>query len=277
MKLLETADNTIGYLDRGGGPPVVVLVHSSGMGAGQWERTIDALGAGHRCLAPDLSGYGKSSPAREDSNGALDQDAEIVASMVELAGEGAHLVGHSYGGAVALLVARTAPNLVSLTLIEPVVADLLRASGSVEAAAELVEVSGGFFAAMEAADEKGALKGFVDYWNADGAWDNLPPEAHAGLVALARKIGMEVRGVAFTATETFALDAVDLPVLVLTGEETRKAPKRMSELMVGALPRATHRVVSGAGHMSPLTHPAEVAAAIASHVKEHTPKQSVAR
>lgn len=265
MKLFETADNTISYIDRGGGPPVV-FVHSSGMGARQWDRTIEALGARHRCLAPDLSGYGKTSAARDGSDVALDQDAEIVASMVELAGEGAHLVGHSYGGAVALLAARTAPKLASLTLIEPVISDLLRAGGSAEAAAELVDVVRGFFAAMEAADEMEALKGFVDYWNADGAWDSLAPEARAGLGALARKIGMEVRGVAFTASAAFALDAVDVPVLVMTGGETRAAPRRMSELMVEALPRATHRVISGAGHMSPLTHPVEVAGAIADHI-----------
>ncbi len=274
MKLLETAGDTISYIDRGSGPPVV-FVHSSGMGAGQWERTIDAVGAGNRCLAPDLSGYGKSNAPRGDTDTSLEQDAEIVGSIVELAGDGVHLVGHSYGGAVALLAARTAPKLASLTLIEPVISDLLRTSDSAEAADELVTVSGRFLAAMEAADEKGALKGFVDYWNAEGAWDGLPPDARDGLVALARKIRMEVRGVAFTATEVFALDGIGLPVLVLTGEETRAAPRRMSELMVEALPRATHRIISGAGHMSPLTHPAEVAGAIASHVKEHTPKLGV--
>ena len=265
MKLVETADNTISYIDRGRGLPVV-FVHSSGLGAGQWERTIDALGGGHRCLAPDLSGYGRSSAARDGSDVALDQDAEIVSSIVELAGEGTHLVGHSYGGAVALLVARTAPKLATVTLIEPVIADLLRASDSTEAAAELESFSHRFLGAMEGADARGALKGFVDYWNAEGSWDGLPLEARAGLLTLARKISMEVRGVAFTSTAAFAIDTIDVPVLVLTGEETRKAPKRMSELMVAALPSATHQVISGAGHMSPLTHPAEVAGAIAAHV-----------
>ena len=272
MRLVKAADNAISYLDRGDGPPVV-FVHSSGMGATQWERTIDALDAGHRCLAPDLSGYGESSAARDDSDGALDQDAEIVGSIVELAGQGAHLVGHSYGGAVALLAARTAPNLASLTLIEPVIADLLRTGDSAEAAAELQFLSYSFLGALEAADEIGALKAFVDYWNAEGAWESLPPEAQAGLVSLARKISMEVRGVAFTAAKAFDLEGIDVPALVLVGEDTRKAPKRMSELMVEALPRATHRVISGAGHMSPLTHPAEVARAIASHVKEHAPRR----
>lgn len=265
MKLVEAADNTISYLDRGSGPPVV-FVHSSGLGAGQWERTIDALDAGHRCLAPDLSGYGKSSAARDGTDVALDQDAEIVASIIELAGKGAHLVGHSYGGAVALLAARTAPNLASLTLIEPVIADLLRDSDSAEAADELKALSHGFLGALEAVDPRTGLKAFVDYWNADGAWDSLPPEARAGLVALARKISMEVRGVAFTDTGAFALDAIDVPVLVLTGDETRQAPKRMSELMAAALPRASHQFIPGAGHMSPLTHPGDVARAIVDHI-----------
>lgn len=269
MKLIETANSTVSYLERGSGPPVV-FVHSSGLGARQWERTIDALGAGHRCLAPDLSGYGRSSAARDDTDVALAQDADIVGAIVELAGQGTHLVGHSYGGAVALLVARTASNLASLTLIEPVIADLLRSSGSADAAADLGSLSSSFLGALETSDPKAALKPFVDYWNADGAWDNLPPEAQAGLAALAPKIGMEVRGVAFTPSQDFGLDAIDIPVLVLTGGETRMAPKRMSELAVSAMPRATHQIISGAGHMSPLTHPAEVAGAIASHLASST-------
>ena len=264
MKLIKAAGNTISYLDRGSGAPVV-LVHSSGLGASQWERMIDAIGPGYRVLAPDLSGYGRSSVARPGSN-ALRQDAEIVGSILELAGEGAHLVGHSYGGAVALLAGRSAHRLASITLVEPVVADLLRVSDSTEAAAELEAQTDGFLDALESADPRTGLKAFVDYWNAEGAWDQLSSEAHARLVSSAKKISMEVRGVAFTDIASFALDTIEQPVLVLTGMETRKAPKRMSELITKALPSATHRFVPGAGHMSPLTHPVEVARAIVTHI-----------
>ena len=229
MKLVKTANNTISYLDRGSGAPVV-LVHSSGLGASQWDRMIDAIGPGYRVLAPDLSGYGKSSVARPGTN-ALRQDAEIVGSILKLAGKGAHLVGHSYGGAVAVLAARSVHGLASITLIEPVVADLLRTSNSTEAVAELEALTDGFLGALDAADPRRGLKAFVDYWNAEGAWDQLSPEAHAGLVASAEKISMEVRGVAFSDIGSFALDTIEPPVLVLTGMETRKAPKRMSELI----------------------------------------------
>lgn len=97
--------------------PRVVLVH----GSGTWAQH-DAFGFGaqleladeFRLVLPDRRGYGGSPEVgRSDYR----QDAEDVA---ELLGEGAHLLGHSSGGVVAMLAALRDPGAVrSLTLIEP--------------------------------------------------------------------------------------------------------------------------------------------------------------
>ena len=100
--------------------PTVVMIHGGAQG-GQagGERTFatqaSLAGRGWRIIAPDRPGHGLSpAPSRPDD---VDADAEWVRSM--LAG-GVHLVGHSFGGAVALLAAARAPSDVrSLTLIEP--------------------------------------------------------------------------------------------------------------------------------------------------------------
>lgn len=100
--------------------PRVVLVHGSAQGsriggdrhfAGQ-----EALsGQGWQLIVPDRPGHGGSpSPGRPD-------DAEADGAWVaDLLGDGAHVVGHSFGGCVALDAAARAPAAVrSLTLIEP--------------------------------------------------------------------------------------------------------------------------------------------------------------
>lgn len=100
-----------------GDGPRVVLVH----GSGTWARH-DAFGFSaqleladeFRLLLPDRRGYG-GSPDVERSD--YRQDAEDIA---ELLGDGAHLLGHSSGGVVAMLAASHNPAAVrSLTLIEP--------------------------------------------------------------------------------------------------------------------------------------------------------------
>lgn len=100
--------------------PRVVLVHGGAQGTGSAGHANfhaqEALGGeGWQLIVPDRPGHGRSpDPGRPDD---ADADGEWVA---ELLGEGAHLVGHSFGGLVALAAAARRPEAVhSLTLIEP--------------------------------------------------------------------------------------------------------------------------------------------------------------
>ena len=94
--------------------PSVVLIHGTlTWGTACFERQR-SLADRYRLLVVDRRGYG-SSPDIAHSDYAVD-----AADIVELLGEGAHVVGHSYGGVVAMLAAGYRPQAVrSLVLIEP--------------------------------------------------------------------------------------------------------------------------------------------------------------
>jgi pimeloyl-ACP methyl ester carboxylesterase len=99
------------------GRPRAILVHGS-MTWGTDELfgfpAQRPLADAHRLLLPDRRGYGDS-PDVEHSDHDVDAD-----DVLELLGDGGHLVGHSYGGVVAMLAAARRPAVVrSLTLIEP--------------------------------------------------------------------------------------------------------------------------------------------------------------
>src|SRR3546814_8229080 len=77
---------------------------------------------------PDLRGYGATEGWSGRAPMRLADEAALVRALAEEAGEPVHLVGHSYGGAVALMAALHFPEAIaSLTLIEPVAFFLLRA------------------------------------------------------------------------------------------------------------------------------------------------------
>jgi pimeloyl-ACP methyl ester carboxylesterase len=98
----------------------VVLVHGSlATGPEEWKAQRPLADEGFQLVVPDRRGYGRSpSAASEDYR----RDAEDIA---ELMGDGAHLVGHSYGGLGVLFAAARRPEAThSLTLLEPGTLDL---------------------------------------------------------------------------------------------------------------------------------------------------------
>jgi pimeloyl-ACP methyl ester carboxylesterase len=99
---------------RGTGTPVVLLHGSLATAAEEWVAQRPLADEGFRLLALDRRGYGRSPAARGED---FLRDAEDVAALL---GDGAHLVGHSYGGLGVLFAAARHPEAtLSLTLLEP--------------------------------------------------------------------------------------------------------------------------------------------------------------
>jgi pimeloyl-ACP methyl ester carboxylesterase len=108
---VSALDLEVSYV--GSGPPVV-LVHGSVVGARRtWRRQL-ALAERWRLCIPNRPGFGSSPPL---PRGDFESEAPLIA---ELLGDGAHLVGHSYGAVIALYATALRPGAVrSLTLSEP--------------------------------------------------------------------------------------------------------------------------------------------------------------
>jgi pimeloyl-ACP methyl ester carboxylesterase len=91
--------------------PTVVLLHASGSSSRQWDLLSRTLRATHEVHAVDLHGHGRR-PAWPGSRPlSLHDDARLALEVLERAG-GGHVVGHSYGGAVALHLAAAHPHRV---------------------------------------------------------------------------------------------------------------------------------------------------------------------
>ena len=100
--------------------PTVVLLHSSASSARQWERLVEALAPHFRMRAIEFHGHGERTAWGGDAPLTLADEAALAVPLLEEAG-GAHVVGHSYGAAVALKLATMHPKLVrSVVAYEPV-------------------------------------------------------------------------------------------------------------------------------------------------------------
>jgi pimeloyl-ACP methyl ester carboxylesterase len=236
----------------------VLLVHSGGFTSRQWRKLADQLAPQHRVLAPDLLGYGTAGAWPEGEPFHFRQDVERLVALLD---EPAHVVGHSYGGLVALHVALARPELVrSLALYEPVAFGVLDA-------AERADVERLPVYRSESADAW--LSAFVDWWNGDGAWRALPEDTRAAFRAVGWKLSQEVASLVADRTDRAAYAAIFAPTLLLGGDRSPLAERRVLEVLAQTLPRARLELFAGLGHMGPITHAAQVNAACTAHIAAH--------
>lgn len=228
------------------------------MGSSQWRGVASRLTGVDEVVAPDLTGYGDSFDLFVDGETTLpDADEAIVRDACEPGG--VHLVGHSYGGYLAIRVAAQIPDKIGrLTVIEPILLNTLRARSPDALMGQIMDSLQDAFARD---DFESAMRVFVDFWNYKGAWEALGPKRQAPLIAIAPKVRAEVTQ-AEKLSAADALHAVhSMPCGIIEGSMSPGPAHEMCDLLREFWPDApTIRIE--AGHMSPVTHAARVAEAI---------------
>lgn len=257
MPSITRNDLVIDYSDDGTGP-TVVLLHSSVSGNRQWRRLVAELAPHYRCIAPNLLGYGQTSPWPGDRMQTLDDAAAVALAVCELADGPIRLVGHSWGGAVALAAAHElGPRVSHLALYEPMLIGLLAGHRRDEAWQE----AQGLYASVrrhgDAGDWPTLAKIFTDYFNGDGAWEASPPERRQAVASQLppNRHEWDAGAPAITADRFSGIAARGM---VLRGTETRLVLRETSNVLAQAFPAWELHDIDGAGHMGPLTHSAVV-------------------
>lgn len=242
----------------------VVCLHSSASSSAQWRALMDRLAGRFHVLAADLYGCGRSPPWPDERQLALADEAALLDPVFRAAGELFHLIGHSYGAAVALRAALADPRrLRSLVLFEPVLFAVLFAEDSLQPAArEITAVRDDTIAALERGDLHASAERFVDYWMGPGAWARTPESRRPALANAMPKVKAEWHATFTEPTPLAAFATLDVPVLYLVGSESPTSTKAVARLLTDTLPQASTVQIDGVGHMGPVTHPAKVNAAI---------------
>jgi pimeloyl-ACP methyl ester carboxylesterase len=118
----------------GTGTPVVLVHGSLATGPEEWDAQRPLAEEGFQLVVPDRRGYGRSPSADGED---YRRDAEDITYLM---GDGAHLVGHSYGGLGVLFAAARRPEATrSLTLLEPGTFDLGQSDPAARRFAEEVQ------------------------------------------------------------------------------------------------------------------------------------------
>jgi pimeloyl-ACP methyl ester carboxylesterase len=249
-------------------PPVIAL-HCSGSSGRQWNKLASALGDCFALTAPDLISAGATPHWSGEGRSALADEAARIIEIIDAWDGPVHLVGHSYGGAVALYVAHTRPaRIASMALYEPCAFHVLNTLGPDGQIAldEIESVAGKIAQDVADGDCNAAAARFVDYWNGPGTWAGMKPESRAALLRSIPNAPREFRALFDDPTPLAAYRRLACPVLLMRGELAPLPTALIAHALFSVMPGAAIETIAGAGHMGPFSHTELVNEKIASHV-----------
>ena len=241
--------------DQGTGPGVLCL-HSNASSSSQWRQLSDLISDRHRVIAVDGYGAGKSPEWPADRTVRLSDEVDLAAPAIAMAGDRFHVVGHSYGAAVAVKLALMHPTRVrSLVLYEPTLFHLVAGADPASSpAAGIWNAASDAADAVARGDSLAAAARFIDFWMGHGTWAAMPA-ARQPTVAHAMRNAKGWRDVTFA--DNLRLDelqALQVPVLLLWGDQSPESALSVARVLQGALPQVTPGPQPGLGHMGPITH-----------------------
>lgn len=233
--------------------PPLLLLHSSQSTSGQWRGLVQQIQDDFDILAIDLLGYGKAPDANhiEPEGFRFADEMPRILEAVEAVGwqQEVTLVGHSYGGALALKIALEQPFAVkALVAFEPVAFHVLEANEAARLEIENVATQ------MEQFEQWTATAAFVDYWNHPGFFESLPEGMQAVMLQQASKVTRDFAALMGEPHKLTDYRLVNVPVLLLQGKETQASARQVAQYLLSVLPHAQAKELA-CGHMGPVTHP----------------------
>lgn len=258
----------IDYDERGRGPTLVFVPGSCSTGAA-WRPIIAALGDQFRHVTTSLPGYGGTAERRREDDTAIAHVAGAVAAVIQRADAPIHLIGHSFGGLVAVAVAlRKEVELASLTVLEAPAVMLLRGRpDDAEHHGSFVEMTDTYFRAFADGDHD-AIRLMIDFYGGEGTFASWPERVRAYAIETTAVNLRDWHSAFGFSLSPDMLAQIRIPCLVAWGGNSHPAAQRANALLSASLKQCRSTAIPGATHFMIATHATEVAAALSSHVRE---------
>jgi pimeloyl-ACP methyl ester carboxylesterase len=240
------------------GDPAVLVPGSRG-DHHNWDAVVPGLSRALRVATYDRRGHSRSE--RFPGQGSIDEDVEDLAALIEhVFGEPAHVIGGSFGAAIALRLAAVRPELMrSLVAHEPPLIGLLDEDPTLQPALDAVrERIDAVVQLLRAGDMEGGARRFVETIAYGlGSWDAIPQATRDIFVSNAPTWLDELQEPEALSMQLDLLSNFSAPTLLTLGGTSPPFFPLVVKRVAAAVPYARQHVYPEAGHVPHLSHPQE--------------------
>ncbi|RRJ83385.1 alpha/beta fold hydrolase [Aestuariirhabdus litorea] len=243
------------YIEQGAGEPIL-FVHGSYATPSTWRRIIEGVGPGHHCIAIKLPGHG-GAPEPEDFDApTIETELALIESVVSrLTDRPIHLVGHSYGGVVALALAlKGSLPIAEMTLFEPVAVWVLKLLQDQEMVTRVEQFLAAYFEAA-ARQEPDACGRVIDFWGGGELFARLPASVQAAMVPLLDNNLRHWQICTRLDYDRAALSRCTLPTRLVCGSDSNPVAHAIIDHLARELPCSQRYQITGANHALVTSHP----------------------
>jgi pimeloyl-ACP methyl ester carboxylesterase len=267
--MIQIQGRQIDYAESGAGP-VVLFVPGSYSTVAAWRPIQRLLKLGLRLVTTSICGYGKSADTRSIGDTGMHHEVQLIEAVARHAGQPVHLVGHSFGGTVALATALSGKvPVLSLSLFEANPINLIRERDGGELFRSTQRMSRDFETAVRAG-ERDAAGRIIDFWGGAGVYNAMPEAVREYCRGTAQVNVLDWRTVfSFAVTpDDCSGPALSVPVLLVRGGLANAAMVSITSVLAESLAQPRPHVVEGAGHFLISSHPEACAALLSSFLDE---------
>ncbi len=237
----------------------IIFIHGSFANSKSWRKIKDHLGNPDHTYSINLPGHGGLNDPDDFNDPQFETEFEAIKSQCEIHDQPVHLVGHSYGGVVALSATLLgAFNVKRLTLFEPVAVGLLSSFNKVNSIKVVEQFVDDYFTASEKGENNVCAR-VIDFWGGKGSFEQIPPHIQTAMATMTDNNLRHWKLCQKTNFDAHLFHELNIPVTIIHGSNSNSVAKDIANSLYNNISGSQLYSIDGASHFMITSHSQESA------------------